>query len=282
MTWWDAVPAADLVISCSGDRHRLQWSRGEIQLVDHPDLDAELALVALGGDEPACLAHLQLWEDAVTDGGFLAEWVDEANLTPARLSWLAMALERMASEGFHEFLRDLPLKRAERMGHFLHRFPRPWLDRAAVTVSSSVIDGEGVGCVNAPQLLATAVSARLRRSFVHAVGGTHLSVGTAALVPLTIAVEAERAPSITGCLRGADRGVSIEVGPQWLHRVWGAGLSVVDGKLVLGATLAAEPVSEPTAMVSVVEWDDAFTPALEQRSATFLKQRWALTPLGRC
>ena len=41
-----AKAAVELAISCSGSRHHLRWDAGEITLVDHPDVDAELALVA--------------------------------------------------------------------------------------------------------------------------------------------------------------------------------------------------------------------------------------------
>ncbi|MEZ5407330.1 MAG: hypothetical protein R2761_04845 [Acidimicrobiales bacterium] len=232
--WTATAPELHLEVVCGADRHRLVWQRGAMVLSHHPDLAAERALVALGGPQPACLARLQLWQDAVVDGGFLAEWVDEAHLGDARLSWLGMALERLRLEGFHEFLRHLPPGRAERMGQFLHRFPRPWLDRAACAVSAAVVDGAGVRCGLAPELVAQAVAHRLRRSFVDSIGGRLTAWGAAALVPLAITVASgDDTVSVEGTATGPGRSVALSVGPGWLHRVWGAGAAVIDGHLVL-------------------------------------------------
>ncbi|MDH4365642.1 MAG: hypothetical protein OEY70_16330, partial [Acidimicrobiia bacterium] len=240
--WTTTAPELHLDLACGPHRHQLVWRQGELLLNHHPDLAAERALVALGGPQPTCLARLQLWQEAVADGGFLAEWVDEAHLSDARLSWLGMALERLRLEGFHEFLRHLPPGRAERMGQFLHRFPRPWLDRAACAVSAAVVDGEGVRCGLAPELVAQAAAHRLRRSFVDSIGGRLTSWGAAALVPLAITVSPDGAPSVEGTVTGPGRAVALTVGRGWLHRVWGAGAAVVDGHLVLA--LDQEPDGE--------------------------------------
>lgn len=250
---WAATAAdQDLTVPCGPGRHRLVWHEGQVLVADHPDLAAERALVALGGPEPACLALLRLWHEAVADGGFLAEWVEEAHLGEARLSWLGMALERLRLEGFHEFLRHLPAARAERMGQFLHRFPRPWLDRAACAVSAAVVEGDGVRCSLAPELVAQAVAHRLRRSFVDSIGGRLTAWGAAALVPLAISVSPSEAPAVAGTATGPGRRVALTVGPDWLHRVWGAGAAVIDGHLVLA--LEPGPDAHTAAQARVVVW----------------------------
>ncbi len=272
MSWWETAAPLELMVPCSGTWHRLVWAEGKVEVVDHPELDAERVLMALGGGEPACLTRLGLWEDAVADGGFLAEWIDQAQLTDARLSWLAMALERMRSEGFHEFLRSLPLARAERMGHFLNQFPRAWHDRAAAGVAEAIIEGEGVVCDDAPLLLPIAIASRLRHSFVTSIGGTHLAVGAAALVPLTITVDdaASTGVSMTGALTGSSRGVAITVAASWLHRVWGAGAALVGGHLVLDRNQS---------QVTIVTWSDVggvLIPQTEHRAATVGPSGWLL------
>ena len=220
----------------------------------------------------------KLWHEAVADGGFLAEWVDEANLSTTRLSWLTMALERMRNEGFHEFLRHLPLGRAERMGQFLHRFPQPWLDRAAGAVAEAIVDGGGVECHYAVQLLPTAIANRARRSFVTSVGGNQLAVGAAALVPLTIDVVAHSRPQVTGRLTGADRGIALAVETSWLHQVWAAGANVIDGHLVLRRQPGRQRASSDVVIVSWREDGPSFTPALEYRSARYGQGGWRLDP----
>lgn len=286
-TWRDTAGDLDLVVTCSGSTHRLIWSAGSIELPDHPDLAAERALIGLGGPEPACLSWLRLWNDAVNDGGFLAEWVDPTNLDEARLSWLGTALERMRLEGFHEFLRHLPPARAERMGHFVHRYPRSWLDRAACEVAEAVT-GSGVsargpvGCVHAPAMVEQAVANRLRRAFVASVGGRQLSWGAAALVPLHIRVDAVGVPSISGRLTGPGRGVHLTVAPTWLHQVWGAGAAVVDGHLVLALGEREDDRHDSV----VAAWTPHHEPGsgavatTETRMLAPRGDRWRLAPSG--
>lgn len=253
--WWDTAPDVEASVPCSGAVHRLRWSRGHAVMVDHPDRDAEEALVALGGPTPACLDLVRLWDDAVTDGGFLEEWVDDAHLDRARLSWLGTALERLTNEGFHEFFRSLPAARAERMGRFVHRFPRPWLDRAAATVAESIVEGPGVVCGHAPALIGRATTQRVRRAFAAAVGGSQLPLGAAALVPLRVEIEPrlDAPPTAAGSLAGARRSVAITVAPSWLYRVWAAGAPVVEGRLVLD--LRPHRV-HPHRWAATVEWID--------------------------
>lgn len=292
MNWWEAAPALEMTVTCEGSQHLLRWRRDGIEPADHPELDAELALMALGGAPPACVSLIQLWDDAVTDGGFVGEWVDETRLNQAWFSWLSMALDRMRSEGFHEFLRRLPPARALRMGEFLDRFPLPWVDRAAAVVneatfgsgsedsgggrgSGSDSDGDGVGCPLAPELLVTAAGNRLRRSFVDAVGGRQLTVGVAALVPLQLTIEDRVDPAVDGSLSGRDRGVSLTVSTSWLHRVWAAGAAVIDGRLTLSLD-PGSPGGPNTARL--ITWDRTLEgdlrPRIETLAVDFDAGRW--------
>jgi hypothetical protein len=266
-----------MVVACGRDRHRLRWRAGQVETVDHPELDAELALVALGGEEPTCVARYRLWNEALADGGFVAEWIDETRLSPAWFSWLAMALERMRTEGFHEFLRALPPARAQRMGEFLDHFPLPWIDRAAAEVNRRLTEGPGVVTAEAGPLLAQAAAQRLRRSFVDAVGGRQLAVGAAALVPLRPAVVAGAAPAVAGTLTGPERGVDLSVDRTWLHRVWAAGASVIDRRLVL----ALDP-GPGGPLATMVDWPDGGSgpPVLITRPVRHTGAAWEPDPEG--
>lgn len=240
MTGWASVaPSLSMAVACQGTEHTVWWSHGVIVLDDHGDRDAEEALVAFGGEEPACLAVARLWDDAVADGGFLGEWA-EGNFDRARRWWLTMALERMRSEGFHEFLRDLPLARARRMGEFLSTFDDRWIDRAAAVVAASVdvppsrpaVGPTPLTCSRAAAWVDVAVARRLRRAFVTAVGGRHLPLGAAALVPVTITID-PRDPQVEGRIDGRASWARISVGRHWLYDVWATGSAVLDGELTL-------------------------------------------------
>jgi hypothetical protein len=279
VNWFDAAPPLSMTVACGGERHRLRWVGGLVETVDHPELEAELALVALGGQEPTCIALHRLWHEAVADGGFVAEWVDPSRLSRAWLSWLSMALERMRTEGFHEFLRHLPPARAQRMGEFLHLFPGPWIDRAASEVNRGAWSGEPGPADRGPTgtraLLAQAGANRLRRAFVDAVGGRQLAIGTAALIPLVPLVDqrAGARPAIEGALRGPDRGVTVTVGVRWLDRVWVAGAAVVDGQLVLA--IDDDPGGGPDAVAHLVAWEGPrLRPVVEVGPVQLRDGRW--------
>lgn len=248
--WRSTAARLELPITCDGKTHRLIWNQGSIDVVDHPELDAELAMVAFGGAEPACLTQLKLWEEAIADGGFLAEWVEDAALTPAWFSWLSMALERMRTEGFHEVLRSLHPARSMRMGQFLEQFPLEWMDRAAAQVAEADLEGDGVICTDATGHIVDAVGVRLRRAFVNSVGGRHVTIGAAALVPLTITVDPDAAPAASGALSGRERGLTLTVAPSWLHRVWAADAHIIDGYLIVDLT----PTAPRAALATRVDW----------------------------
>ena len=232
-SWRETARPVSMGLRCGGHAHTIRWTAGVIELDDHPELEAEQALIALGGTEPPCLGALALWEEAIASGGFLAEWIDSTNLTTSRLSWLTMALERLRNEGFHEFLRDLSPARAERMGRFLVGFNPVFLDRAAGHVAEAISSGRDIEYDRAESLIAPAIAHRLRRSFVDSVGGQWLAVGAAALVPLRIDVQDSTEPSAAGAITGPARGIELSVGSSWLHEVWAAEAAVIDKQLIL-------------------------------------------------
>ena len=255
----------------------MRWHNGALALDDHPHLDAERALVGFGGEVPACLALADLWSDGVADGGFLPEWVDEAALGSVRRSWLDSALERMRTQGFHEFLRHLPMARAERMGRFLQGHPTPWIDQAAAAVSAAVVDGPGVTCGHAPMLIGQAVAHRLRRAVAAVVSaGTGLPLGAAALLP--VLVDQRPGPAIVaGTVSGPGRGVAIGIAPGWLHRVWAVGAPVLDDRLVLDLAVPADgPAgSAPDrATATVVGWSPAGGPVIEELAVVLVDGSW--------
>ena len=59
--WWAALSPAETQISCGDSRHRLRWSDGTLQAIDHPDAEGELVLAALGGEASPCLDLVMAW-----------------------------------------------------------------------------------------------------------------------------------------------------------------------------------------------------------------------------
>ena len=65
--WWFGLEPAEAIIECGGARHRVRWSRGELSTPDHPDLEGERALTALGGERCVCAEIVDAWALHVED-----------------------------------------------------------------------------------------------------------------------------------------------------------------------------------------------------------------------
>jgi len=246
--WFDHVPPAELEIQCTGQTHRLIWANGRITAVDHPNLDADRALRALGGGEVVCLDHLELWDHAIADGGFIGEWFDSA-FTDDRLSWLRAAMDRMRNEGYHDFLHHLPLARAKVMGEFLVRFPPQWLDIAGACTAErwTKRQHDNPGQLELSTYLERAVAVRVRVAFARGLANHMLMpLGSAALIPLDIKVSGTNTARVQGTVVGPSRAVSIDVSTRWLYRVWAPGAAIIDNHLVLDLDHA-----EATALVVI-------------------------------
>lgn len=69
--WWEGM-APLLVAGPEGaGTHRLLWRQGRLELADHPDPEAERAVVALGGERCPCLDVSDAWEDCHRTGAML-------------------------------------------------------------------------------------------------------------------------------------------------------------------------------------------------------------------
>ena len=66
--WYRQVPPAVLRLDCGGARHTVRWRKGRLVLLDH-DLAAEVGLMALGAERPACLTFLERWRASVAPNG---------------------------------------------------------------------------------------------------------------------------------------------------------------------------------------------------------------------
>lgn len=227
MAWFDHLEDYSHTLLCDGREHRLVWRRGALVAADHEDLDAERAVVALGGVAPACVTVADLWEAAAADGGFIEEWSNYLHADSRRLWWLKTALERMRSEGVQDFLYDLPSPRARVMVEATLALPHPLLDRAAAHfVATSRPDPRTSAHI------ARAIRLRARRAFVESLATTKSHVRSAALVPFTCHV-APGGPSVRGALAGRHSFVDVSVDQSWLANVWGRGVAVLDGYFTL-------------------------------------------------
>jgi hypothetical protein len=259
MHWTERIPSAFFDVQCEGSEHRVVWSEGQLLLCAHPEIDAERALIALGGITPSCLQILNLWESAVSDGGFIEEWAGCFKADKRRRWWLSTALERLKSEGVQDFLHDLPRTRATRMCEVTIGLPHEFLDLAAVTVVAQA--DEGLRDLDEYLFMHStlAVQMRSRRSFVLTLQAHESSFKSPALIPFQCQVNEDITPTVTGVLAGKNSKVLLMLRPSWLNRVWARNLAIYEKRLTI------DVVTEKNQLyLSQVDWIcttvDTYTP----------------------
>jgi hypothetical protein len=243
-SWWTGVPAAESVVVCGPEPHRLRWDAGQLTPLDHPDPVAEAVLADLGGDEPPCLALLRHWAAHRSDARVLTlagrhpgdtlgvgpadvvrvrALLDQDN---ARLSTLARVDGARASEArrradeHHLGLIEL-LALDPSIGRRLQSEVAHNLVRAGSDADLVVIEAATVG--------------RLTPMARRWGGGDRLPT-----------VVLGHQPSA-----GLEDGVvTITVRPTWLSEIWGRYLGVVDHFLVLDVVRIVEDRAEVTAVAA--------------------------------
>src|SRR4051794_22314753 len=60
--WWMGIPPAETRIRCGDHEHRLRWSEGALDLLDHGDVEGERTLAALARERNACVETADRWQ----------------------------------------------------------------------------------------------------------------------------------------------------------------------------------------------------------------------------
>jgi len=220
------VPTIDVdvrgavVIACSGGEHRARLTSRGLELDDH-DVDAELALLALGSTVPACLLYLAVWTQAVMDADFLLAWGDDVDgdgLRAAREDW----------EG--NYWESWPLEPPA--GRVLFG---PRLQRAvALTAARLAADEADRGEIERWYALQRATQTRARSAFVHSLASIEAHPRPDALVPVRIHIDPDGGSgAIRGRLARLGSGVELVLPFDWLWTVWAANGGLADGRFVL-------------------------------------------------
>jgi hypothetical protein len=65
--WFTSLPPCEALVPCGQGRHAVRWEAGELRLASHADLEAELVLVALGGEKVRCVEIAEAWRRHTAD-----------------------------------------------------------------------------------------------------------------------------------------------------------------------------------------------------------------------
>ncbi len=234
--WSEAIPPVSMFVECDGARHELRWEAGRLVPSAHPDVDAEHALAALGGEAPVCLRLRANWEAYASEPALitLGRRPGEAGLGFAldvNPTTLVPVTRRPTTVG----------ERREALVALLS-LPAPFIDRLVLGAMASAVDrwsdadfrerhGLRIGAA-----LAARATPALRRL------GSSLAAADE-----TVVVHCEPSEDARVRARRSVRGLEVTAAlpVAWLVRVWGPGFSEPSGQFVLD-TRGRE--------VDVVEW----------------------------
>ena len=65
--WFTSLPPCETLVPCGQGQHAVRWEAGELRLASHADLEAELVLVALGGEGARCVEIADAWRRHAAD-----------------------------------------------------------------------------------------------------------------------------------------------------------------------------------------------------------------------
>lgn len=225
--WCHHVDPVAAEVACSGTTHRLEWRRGKLVLTDH-DLGAERAMLAFGGEMPACLATLQTWRNLHT-------WA-------------------MASELYHQMQARLDgdallgpgaLGEAHRLGLAL-TWERAWSRTEYLSQHGRLLS-------EVLRDLATPAVRQHLRHWMRERGSRRLSSVRVA------AARRDEPVSIDGVMDSVGVRAVATLSARWLTGVWARGLAVVDGGLVVDLDPPSPGAGSGTApaalRVRAVRWD---------------------------
>lgn len=211
-----------VAIACRGGRHRARVREGRFVLDDH-DVDAELALLALGAELPECLVYTAVWHHAVGDAAFLLAWADDVEdegLRTAREDW----------EG--NYWESWPMEPPAGRVLFGPRLQRA-LGLAAARWAATDADA---GRLESWFALQRATQTRARRAFVRSLAPVDAHRRPDALVPVRIRIDGEAAAgAVSGRLDRRASEVDLVLPADWLWTVWAVNGGVVGDRFVVSS-----------------------------------------------
>jgi len=303
----EKIPPTTEQIECSGATHRVTWRSGELVLQDH-DIESERAFKALGGDDCECLTLHDAWVSAFQDpaalrmlepaGDLPLEVVEAQNLTFAQAYQVRVRHSVAVPSGIVEEYR----RSRQRLA--LYRLPPALKDRLMLEMLIR-IQREYPEHPHPADVVSGFLQAKVSEAALQCVS-SWTRRGEQKIVDAEI-WDPGSGHFIAGWV-GPTRGYALVGLPwTWLFDVWGRGLAVVDGCLVVEADdespdqvrvkavrwercmLDESPQSSPDAALAVpgrhtdrltIHYSDRLVPVVESATASMTKDGWVLRWLG--
>ena len=267
--WFTSLPPCETLVPCGQGRHAVRWKAGELRLASHADLEAELVLVALGGEKARCVEIAEAWRRHVADLTVLSVW-PRGPADEVAVSWddvdAAAQAARGGGWGWHGAPRLASPPRAAMARAAIrqrqHQQEAGQDSQRRLDMLSLLALGTGFQIRLAGQVVA-AYADRLDEP--DELGRTIRSVLTAALDgrlapvaerwlgidPDQVVVALHRGPGwgsveLTG--RVEQRRLLVSLPAWWLARVWASGLALIGGHLVVAVERAGWPDAQVLAL----------------------------------
>jgi hypothetical protein len=265
LSWYEDLGDATQCIAVDGDvTHRITWRRGKLILEDH-DIEAEQALVALGGERCPCLDISELFvsppplHDIVQTG-------------PPRSTKTMRALRRLRPQPnvqFQQLSQGVPAAMHSRLRkdleeHFVRQqtlsvlqlidgdLRRRLLSASAVAATRRGVGGYPDDRIGLTRFFADEIAPGVEWSLRGA--RRNLPAGAKVDFHLHLLPNDEDDPTVEGVVSRGGGSVHIAVQPRWLADVWAHDLTLVDDNPVLAVR---ERNSVDTAWVTVICWSRA-------------------------
>lgn len=230
-------------VPCGDGQHTIRLVSGELELVDHPDLEAEQVLAALGGDKPNCIRVGEAWNRRAADIDLLmvlprsdddevpVNWGDvAATRSPVRTS---VALSGPAGPPMPAGLPASAPVRIREMQAVFQELRARQLDILMLLALGHEFQKRLVGTIVAGSggetspALAAALAGRAAPAIAR-----WLDVD---VDEVTVAVHKG---SGWGSLFASSDAVWVALPVSWLSEVWARGLEITGGRFVVGVSSA--------------------------------------------
>jgi hypothetical protein len=261
--WFDCLPPCDTQVPCGTGRHTVRWEAGTLILPSHPDVEGELVLAALGGEQARCVDLAQAWARHTDDLSVLAigprgpgdqiavDWDDVLAaeqtggaaggpgpvLGTARSKPMGLASRpgpTMARAGARQRqVQSEQLKAQQRRNDVLSLLALGY--GFQVRLIGQVAAAQGSGERVRPALVA-AITGRLAP-----VAEEWLGIDSDQVVVDLHAARSWGSSELTGY--GADRRLRVSLPASWLARVWACGLARVGRHLIVGVVEPGWPTA---------------------------------------
>lgn len=261
LAWHDDLGDATQSIALDdGATHRVTWRRGKLVLEDH-DIEAEQALIALGGERCLCLDVADLFasppplHEIVQTDSARATKVQRAlrSITPPHIRFqntvhaIPPAIQsRMQTELNEQFVRQRRLTVLRAIEGDLRR---RLLSASAVAATRRGVGGYPDDWIALTRFFSDEISPGVEWSLRGA--RRNLPAGAKVNFHLRLLPEDDDDPTVEGVVSRGGGSIHLSVQPRWLADVWAHDLTLVDENPVVAVK---ERNSVDTAWVTVVCW----------------------------